>query len=312
MHFHYDAQGKPSMMMYNGTRFGYLYNTQGDVIGIITGGLSEKVKYTYDAWGRLLSITGSSANTIGKANPFRYRAYIYDQECGLYYLRTRYYNPNWCRFINGDILIIDNLFAYCVNNPIGLSDYTGNYADDAGTGSGISWISTAVILAGAPLTLAQMMQMLVTSLTNSVSVPKSNYDSSNVTLSNSIVEAVSGATPIQPENYKNYSLYVLTKGNNSTVLYIGITNNPKRREGQHRRNPKRGTDYYLTVVATGFTKEQARTAEAVAINAYTLKILENMRREIAPSKVKQYGDLLKSVWNFEDLTTDFLMLDTRW
>ena len=74
MHFHYDAQGKPSMLMYNGTRFGYVYNAQGDVIGIITGGLTEKVKYTYDAWGRLLSITGSSANTIGKANPFRYRA----------------------------------------------------------------------------------------------------------------------------------------------------------------------------------------------------------------------------------------------
>ncbi|MBR5382377.1 MAG: hypothetical protein IK133_01005, partial [Clostridia bacterium] len=125
MHFHYDAQGKPSMLMYNGTRFGYVYNAQGDVIGIITGGLTEKVKYTYDAWGRLLSISGSSANTIGKANPFRYRAYIYDQECGLYYLRTRYYNPNWCRFINADNLVTRNLYVYCENNTINSHDPGG-------------------------------------------------------------------------------------------------------------------------------------------------------------------------------------------
>ncbi len=127
MHFHYDAQGKPSMLMYNGTRFGYVYNAQGDVIGIITGGLTEKVKYTYDAWGRLLSITGSSANTIGKANPFRYRAYIYDQECGLYYLRTRYYNPNWCRFINADNIFVGNLFAYCNNSPVQKNDQDGKW-----------------------------------------------------------------------------------------------------------------------------------------------------------------------------------------
>lgn len=80
MHFHYDGQGKPAMLMYNGTRFGYLYNAQGDVIGIITGGHSEIVKYTYDAWGKLLSITGSGKDDIGKANPFRYRAYVYDQD----------------------------------------------------------------------------------------------------------------------------------------------------------------------------------------------------------------------------------------
>ena len=35
-------------------------------------------------------------------NPFRYRGYIFDEETGLYYLRSRYYNPNLCRFINAD------------------------------------------------------------------------------------------------------------------------------------------------------------------------------------------------------------------
>ena len=132
MHFHYNGQGKPAMLMYNGTRFGYQYNAQGDVIGIITGGHSEIVKYTYDAWGKLLSITGSGKDDIGKANPFRYRAYVYDQECGLYYLRTRYYNPNLGRFICADKKLQDNLFMYCHNKVVSYSDAEGTKEEYAG------------------------------------------------------------------------------------------------------------------------------------------------------------------------------------
>ncbi|MGI6746432.1 MAG: hypothetical protein ACOX45_09965 [Acutalibacteraceae bacterium] len=29
--------------------------------------------YTYDAWGKITSVTGSQSTTIGAANPFRYR-----------------------------------------------------------------------------------------------------------------------------------------------------------------------------------------------------------------------------------------------
>ncbi len=41
---------------------------------------------------------------LGKGNPFRYRGYVYDDETKLYYLRSRYYNPAWGRFINADSL----------------------------------------------------------------------------------------------------------------------------------------------------------------------------------------------------------------
>ena len=54
----------------------------------------DVVEYHYDAWGRLLATTGSMAGTLGKLNPFRYRGYIYDEETGLYWLRSRYYNPD--------------------------------------------------------------------------------------------------------------------------------------------------------------------------------------------------------------------------
>ena len=60
------------------------------------------VSYTYDACGKMISKTGTLATTLGTLQPFRYRGYIFDEETGLYYLRSRYYNPNLCRFINAD------------------------------------------------------------------------------------------------------------------------------------------------------------------------------------------------------------------
>ena len=54
------------------------------------------VKYTYDAWGKKISTTGSLASTIGSLNPFRYKGYYYDQESEMYYCKSRYYVPDWC------------------------------------------------------------------------------------------------------------------------------------------------------------------------------------------------------------------------
>ncbi len=69
------------------------------------------------------------ASSLGTVQPFRYRGYVYDVETGLYYLRSRYYNPEWGRFINADALITlkkSNVFVYCFNNPICLLDNDGN------------------------------------------------------------------------------------------------------------------------------------------------------------------------------------------
>ena len=137
LHFWYDAQNRPAIVEFNGTKYGYLYNLQGDVIGLIDSANTEVVKYTYDAWGKPLSVTGSLANTIGYYNPFRYRGYVYDVETGLYYLRSRYYNPSWGRFVNADILITGNLFYYCKNAPIGRAD-TNGLKDFATIGSGVN------------------------------------------------------------------------------------------------------------------------------------------------------------------------------
>ena len=130
--FGYDANSAPQYVIYGGHRYFYLTNLQGDVTSIITVGGTTVVEYTYDAWGNILTVTGSMANTLGKANPLHYRGYVYDEETGLYYLQSRYYDPQIGRFINADGytstgqgFVGNNMFAYCNNNPISNSDSSG-------------------------------------------------------------------------------------------------------------------------------------------------------------------------------------------
>ena len=95
-------------------------------------------KYVYDAWGngKVCNASGTlntSDSFIGNINPFRYRGYYYDVETGLYYLQTRYYDPQAGRFLNADSVdyiapdLIGglNLYAYCNNNPVMYSDPEG-------------------------------------------------------------------------------------------------------------------------------------------------------------------------------------------
>ena len=135
MRFFYDSTGK-RVGFANGTMlFYYLYNVQGDVIAIVRAATGQIVaKYSYDAWGKC-TVTNAAGYAVGDKNPFRYRGYYYDTETGLYYLNSRYYNPEFGRFINVDSELAGvggnmqgyNLFAYCFNNPVNMSDPDGNW-----------------------------------------------------------------------------------------------------------------------------------------------------------------------------------------
>ena len=118
---------------YNGTYYYYLYNGQGDVVKLIDGDGVSQVEYTYDTWGAC-SVTGSLANTLGAKNPFRYRGYVYDTETRLYYLESRYYDPETGRFISADVYLStnqgvlgNNAFLYCGNNPANCKDEEGEF-----------------------------------------------------------------------------------------------------------------------------------------------------------------------------------------
>ena len=116
----------------------------------------------FDSWGKLLSTSGSLASTLGKNNPFRYRGYVYDEETEFYYVQSRYYNPEIGRWINADIpetLTADfenfaqyNLFAYCFNDPVNMSDETGtwpSWATKLAIGIGAIIVGAAVVAATA-------------------------------------------------------------------------------------------------------------------------------------------------------------------
>jgi RHS repeat-associated protein len=108
----------------------------GDITHIATSDGTVVVHYIYDAYGQITDAEITAGySTIADANPYRYRGYRYDSEISMYYLNSRYYNPEVGRFINSDGLLgqqgniaSSNMFIYCLSNPIMLSDSQGDIA----------------------------------------------------------------------------------------------------------------------------------------------------------------------------------------
>ena len=141
--YFYDESGSPIGFAYRTTSMAantfyyYVYekNLQGDIVAIYNTSGTKLVSYTYDAYGKA-TVTNhnvSGTNIGAMYNSFRYRGYYYDTETGLYYLNSRYYDPDTGRFINADTFIStgqgilgNNMYAYCNNNSINLVDYYGN------------------------------------------------------------------------------------------------------------------------------------------------------------------------------------------
>ncbi len=133
LYYLYDGTGSIGFI-YNNVYYYFQKNLQGDVVRILGPSGDVATEYTYDAWGNVVSVTGSLADTIGHINPFRYRSYYYDTETGFYYLQSRYYDPFVGRFLNADRyastgqgIIGCNMFAYCNNNPVIYKDETGQF-----------------------------------------------------------------------------------------------------------------------------------------------------------------------------------------
>ena len=138
--YFYDADGNPSGIRYkNGSTtndYYFVCNWRGDVIQIYNASGVLVGSYDYDAWGNVTeNATSADTQGITETNPIRYRGYYYDTDIRLYYLKSRYYDPAVKRFLNadgyvqtGDGLHDKNMFAYCLNNSVKLSDPTGKFA----------------------------------------------------------------------------------------------------------------------------------------------------------------------------------------
>lgn len=128
-----------------------IYNTSGNVVAV----------YRYDAYGNCSVSDIGGTNSFAERNPFRYRGYIYDNDTGWYFLGSRYYSPEFRRFISPDAAdYLDptdsggvNLYAYCRNDPVNYSDPTGNLpiAASLALGFAIGFIAGFAFSAGSQL-----------------------------------------------------------------------------------------------------------------------------------------------------------------
>jgi RHS repeat-associated protein len=136
IYYRYDGNNDLVSMNLNGTEYFYVRNLQNDIIALLDANGDVKVEYTYDSWGKLTGTTDTSGVSLATKNPYRYCGYRYDVETELYYVSSRYYSPELCRFISADdtsILLATqgdllgaNLFAYCANNPVMNVDPSGH------------------------------------------------------------------------------------------------------------------------------------------------------------------------------------------
>ena len=139
LEFIYDYTGLAGII--NGiTGYFYRKNAQGDIIALVDRSGNVVVKYVYDTWGnhKIFDNDGNeitSSTYIGVINPFRYRGHYYDEETQLYWVSSRYYSPELCRWISPDsIEYLDpqsinglNLYCYCMNNPIIYVNPSGHF-----------------------------------------------------------------------------------------------------------------------------------------------------------------------------------------
>lgn len=145
LYFVKDAQGNIQKMIdqINDYEFIYKYDAYGKLISFTIpkeetkiNNMPEKTFWDQLAKGMARAGLAATYSLYKEINQFAYRSYLYDGETGLYYNHSRYYSPEWCRFINADDPMLtdtatgtpnaNNMFAYCENDPINYSDPTGN------------------------------------------------------------------------------------------------------------------------------------------------------------------------------------------
>ena len=239
----YDDSGELYGMDYNGTGyFGFVKNLQGDIVSIVPLDSNDDVQLNmeYDAWGKPIIKQASSAAEgllmamLMAVTNVGYRGYFYDFDTGLYYLRSRYYDPETGRFINADdtaYLGYDssplsmNIFAYCENNPVNREDDGGQAALTI-VSIAVTYVAVKYVLSGlivavtiAVLKKAGVLDALINSFSTLIRVVGTVAMSAVVSLKQAINEASKKAQNRKPNSKREIHHIIPQKKKDTKTAY---------------------------------------------------------------------------------------------
>ena len=313
----YDAEGTPIGMQYHASTYAqnvwdtywFEKNLQGDIVAVYNTSGTKLVSYTYDAWGNTtVTYSNGGASTAATKNPFRYRGYYYEADLAFYLTGTRYYDPSIGRFINVDSMMAGvsdslhgyNLFAYCFNNPVNLTDPSGNwprlstiFAIVAVTAIAVAAVATAVVTCGAAVpAMAAVGGGIAGGISAGTIATAAAVGSAAVTIAKvaTMASAASYVTEkaVEKTAKQNNSVYVL-KDEVGTVQYVGRTNNVDKRKAAHRANPARA-ELEMEVIASGLNLPEARALEQAGMAYYhTINTTNKMNNQINGVSPKYWG-----------------------
>ena len=125
----YDGLDQPMALITGGTtialaRF-FVQNEAGNVTGVIQDSLTIAQHVKYDPWGKQMSVTG----TLNDTTRLRWKGLVWEGDSTkLYYVRTRWYDPETGRFMTEDPIGLAggiNMYAFAGNDPVNGSDPFG-------------------------------------------------------------------------------------------------------------------------------------------------------------------------------------------
>ena len=298
----YDESGRPiafALSENNGAYEYYFYenNIFGDITAIYDDEGNVVASYKYDAWGNLTT-TSSKNNFFTDASLFKYRGYIYDWDTGFYYLQSRYYDPEVGRFLNSDSveylgangdLISYNLYAYCSNNPVMNTDYTGHFVISA-TVATLLGIGVALVIFDLWMCTPEGQKIVQESASALAQAIDNAFDAP----SDKIAERIQ---KLDDKHKGEYTVYAL-KDDSGNIQYVGRTKNLERRLAEHSRKGSKTEGLRLAYSIQGLTWSEARGLEQLGIASYnTINLGKNSINGISPKNINREA-YLTAAWNY--------------
>ena len=313
----YDADGAPIGMQYRTESmsagkfytFWFERNLQGDIIAVYNEDGVKVCTYTYDAWGNvtLTWVNSLATNLYAVYNPFKYRGYYHDTETGFYYLQSRYYDPIVGRFINADTAIGQignihgtNMFVYCFNNPVSMSDPIGNWPKlstiftvVAVVAVSVAAVAVTVATCGATApALAVAGGGIIGGVSAGTAATATGIAAGAMVVASASTLGAIASTVAEKATEKtakrDNSVYVL-KDDAGVVQYVGRTNNVDRRKAVHGANPVRA-GLQMEVIASGLNLPEARALEQAGMAYYhTINTANKMNNQINSVSPKYWG-----------------------